>query len=89
MFGNAWQWTEDCYHDSYDGAPANGSIWTTGSCGGGSVARGGSWDSNPRYLRAARRYAAARDDNDIGFRVARTLTPDRQRGAADVTCLDF
>jgi formylglycine-generating enzyme required for sulfatase activity len=30
MQGNAWQWTADCYHDSYDGAPLDGSAWTAG-----------------------------------------------------------
>ena len=28
MQGNAWQWTADCYHDSYNAAPADGSAWT-------------------------------------------------------------
>ena len=43
MVGNVWQWTEDCYHDSYRGAPADGSAWTTGACKG-RVIRGASWD---------------------------------------------
>jgi formylglycine-generating enzyme required for sulfatase activity len=30
--GNVWQWVEDCYHDSYDGAPADGSAWTIRDC---------------------------------------------------------
>jgi formylglycine-generating enzyme required for sulfatase activity len=30
MLGNAWQWTEDCYHDTYKNAPSNGSAWTAG-----------------------------------------------------------
>ncbi len=25
MLGDAWQWTEDCYHDSYVNAPSDGS----------------------------------------------------------------
>ena len=28
MLGNAWQWTADCWHPSYVGAPADGSAWT-------------------------------------------------------------
>jgi formylglycine-generating enzyme required for sulfatase activity len=27
MEGDLWQWVEDCYNDSYDGAPADGSAW--------------------------------------------------------------
>jgi formylglycine-generating enzyme required for sulfatase activity len=74
MFGNAWQWTADCYHDSYNGAPADGSPWTTGSCNG-RVVRGGSWGSLPRELRAAFRSRYTFGDDVFGFRVARTLTP--------------
>jgi formylglycine-generating enzyme required for sulfatase activity len=75
MAGNAWQWTEDCYHDSYAGAPADGSAWTTGACNSGRVVRGGSWVSGPRYLRAAQRDGGTVGIYDVGFRLARTLTP--------------
>jgi formylglycine-generating enzyme required for sulfatase activity len=75
MFGNAWQWTADCYHDSYSGAPADGSVRTTGTCRGGRVVRGGSWNDGPRSLRAADRGGYADSGNYVGFRVARTLTP--------------
>ena len=27
MHGNVWEWTEDCYHHNYIGAPANGTAW--------------------------------------------------------------
>ena len=30
VLGNVWEWTEDCWHDSYAGAPADGSAWTSG-----------------------------------------------------------
>jgi formylglycine-generating enzyme required for sulfatase activity len=74
MAGNAWQWTADCYHDSYNGAPTDGSAWTSGSCTGGRVARGGAWDSIDRYLRAAARAKFPDESgNFVGFRVARTL----------------
>jgi formylglycine-generating enzyme required for sulfatase activity len=75
MAGNAWQWTADCYHGNYSGAPSNGSAWTSGGCSGGRVIRGGSWDGGPRYLRAAARRGYTGTDIGIGFRLARTLTP--------------
>jgi formylglycine-generating enzyme required for sulfatase activity len=75
MAGNAWQWIEDCYHDSYKGAPADGSAWVTGSCGSGRMIRGGSWTSNPRLLRVALRDWVGTVNYDVGFRLARTLTP--------------
>jgi formylglycine-generating enzyme required for sulfatase activity len=75
MFGNAWQWTSDCWHDNYDGAPADGSAWTTGSCGDGAVVRGGSWGSLPRVLRAANRIWDSGASSDTGFRLARAPSP--------------
>jgi formylglycine-generating enzyme required for sulfatase activity len=74
MAGNARQWTADCYHDSYAGAPADGSAWTTG-CGTGRVVRGSAFDSNPQHLRAAGRTGLDSEGYTTGFRVARTLTP--------------
>jgi len=76
MQGNARQWTEDCYHDNYAGAPSDGSAWTTGDCSR-RILRGGSWFVNPGDLRAASRVSGTdgfRSRND-GLRVGRTLTP--------------
>jgi formylglycine-generating enzyme len=72
--GNAWEWVEDCYHDSYAGAPTDGSAWTSGSCAE-RVFRGGSWDNYPRNTRSAFRYRGAPGtrSSSLGFRVARTL----------------
>jgi formylglycine-generating enzyme required for sulfatase activity len=74
VHGNVWEWVEDCWHDSYQGAPADGSAWTTGSCDR-RVLRGGSWIDAPGLLRAASRFRYRPDyrDFDSGFRVARTL----------------
>lgn len=74
VHGNVWEWTEDCWHDSNDGNPADGSARTTGECGR-RVVRGGSWDSNPQSLRSASRggIAAVVQSFDVGFRLARTL----------------
>jgi len=76
VHGNVYDWVEDCYHDSYSGAPTDGSAWTSGKCEF-RVLRGGSWWSLPGGLRAALRVrytSVSRNDNG-GFRVARTLTP--------------
>ncbi len=74
--GNVWQWVQDCYHDDYNGAPPDGSPWTTGDCSR-RVVRGGSWDYPPQFLRSAGRNKSSPDDRyfGIGFRVGRTLTP--------------
>jgi formylglycine-generating enzyme required for sulfatase activity len=74
--GNVWQLTEDCWNQSYLGAPDDGSPRLTGSCNY-RVGRGGSWASFPWLLRSATRTGFPSDHraNDIGFRVAKTLSP--------------
>jgi formylglycine-generating enzyme required for sulfatase activity len=70
---------QDCYHDNYDGAPADGSAWVGGDCGR-RVVRGGSWFDNPQDIRMACRVGNTADFRDkyIGFRVGRTLlAPDK------------
>jgi formylglycine-generating enzyme required for sulfatase activity len=74
MYGNVWEWVEDCWDDSYEGAPKDGSAWMRGDCSR-RVLRGGSWGSEPEYLRSAYRLRIRTDYRNygIGFRVARTL----------------
>jgi len=69
MHGNVWEWCEDYYHDSYNGAPADGSAWNDN--GSSRVLRGGSWYSNPRYCRSANRSRYYPDTRDLysGFRL--------------------
>ena len=82
MHGNMWEWVEDCWHDNYEGAPTDGSAWTTGCAGSGgarisAVLRGGSWDSSPRLLRSANRGRNSpplRGDYN-GFRLVQDLNP--------------
>ena len=76
VHGNVWEWVEDCYNDSYAGAPNDGSVWSSGTCSR-HVLRGGSWYDDPRFLRAANRGGSGTGyrDNNFGFRVARTFTP--------------
>jgi formylglycine-generating enzyme required for sulfatase activity len=54
VHGNVFDWTEDCWNESYQGAPTDGSAWTSGDCNS-RVARGGAWDTYPRHLRSAHR----------------------------------
>jgi formylglycine-generating enzyme required for sulfatase activity len=70
MHGNVWEWCQDAWHGSYNGAPTDGLAWE----GGGSlsrVLRGGSWGSDPGWCRAAdrRKGNPANRDSYIGFRV--------------------
>ena len=71
MHGNVWEWTEDCWNDSYAGAPSDGRAWELGNCGQ-RVVRGGSWDVEPGGLRSAFRGRAPRSGRSfsVGFRLA-------------------
>ena len=73
VHGNVWEWTQDCWHDNYVGAPTDGAAWTSGCTGNFRVLRGGSWVSMPAGLRSAkldRGSPNGRGTSD-GFRVAR------------------
>jgi formylglycine-generating enzyme required for sulfatase activity len=54
MIGNVWEWCMDWHHDSYVGAPTNGSAWES-PAGEYHVVRGGSWLTDPGHCRAASR----------------------------------
>ena len=79
VLGNAWEWTADCWHDSYVNAPADGGAWTAGGDCARHVIRGGSWDNLPIFVRSAARSASGPNIKEwdysslSGFRVARTL----------------
>jgi len=78
MHGNVSEWCEDTFHDNYQGAPTDGSVWEGGK---GLVRRGGSWEhkadgyhSDSGRTDSCR--SASRDLNDpnmklgrVGFRV--------------------
>lgn len=72
MSGNVWEWVEDTYHDSYNGAPTDGSAWMNGKM---RVLRGGSWGKDLKYARAASRakFGTSYRDFSYGFRLALTL----------------
>jgi formylglycine-generating enzyme required for sulfatase activity len=72
MHGNVWEWCQDVWHSSYDGAPDDGSAWVNGGDSSRRVLRGGSWYSNPRRCRSASRSYYVSDETDyivIGFRL--------------------
>ena len=73
MHGNVWEWVQDCWNDSYRGAPGDGSAWESGNCTRRRVARSGSWVNTARLLRSANRDWPSRTDRyyDQGFRLAR------------------
>ncbi|AFY71171.1 Sulphatase-modifying factor protein [Thalassoporum mexicanum PCC 7367] len=74
MHGNLYEWCEDAWHESYHGAPRNGSARKSALQLIGypyRVVRGGSWISSPHSCRSAYRteYSATDTQSRIGFRV--------------------
>ena len=70
MLSSARQWVQDWYHDTYAGAPADGTAWE--DAGSERVVRGSRWGLDAIWSRSASR---SRDNPDehygVGFRVAR------------------
>jgi formylglycine-generating enzyme len=75
MSGSVWEWVQDWWNETYDGAPTDGKAWLQGGGGGERVIRGGSWDGRARDLRASFRLRCSpiSSSTDIGFRLARDL----------------
>ena len=74
LSGNVEEWVQDCWNESYQGAPNDGRAWERGGCRR-RVLRGGSWDYFPRLLRSAHRSGLTADYRYyvFGFRIARSL----------------
>ena len=75
MLGNVWEWTEDCLHPSYDGAPVDGSAWVDDPACNVHVVRGGGWVASQTLPRSAARSSDPLPYRGIGlgFRIARTI----------------
>jgi len=73
LHGNVWEWCADAWHDDYNGAPGDGSVWGSGS-EAAYVLRGGCWHDTPGLCRSATRLKQSpREKEDFfGFRVALT-----------------
>jgi formylglycine-generating enzyme required for sulfatase activity len=71
MHGLVREWCADRWHDSYEGAPDDGSAWTKNGTTDQRVLRGGSWNGGPKACRSAFRSKLNPETHlyDIGFRV--------------------
>ncbi|GAC1029566.1 formylglycine-generating enzyme family protein [Pseudomonas sp. No.21] len=74
MHGNVYEWVADCLHDSYVGAPTDGSPWMEETCEVVQI-RGNDWGEAPIFSRSGNRNALVTTERGdwIGFRVAREL----------------
>ncbi|MES2675257.1 MAG: SUMF1/EgtB/PvdO family nonheme iron enzyme [Pseudomonadota bacterium] len=73
MLGNVSEFVQDCWNPNYEGAPTDGSAWTTGDCKK-HVTLGGQYHSDPFWLRVSARinHPAPEAERNInfGFRIA-------------------
>ncbi len=75
MHGNVGEWVADAWNESYEGAPTDGSAWTSGDPAW-HVARGGSWSLPHDTMRSSSRLATTDERSAYtGFRVARAISP--------------
>ena len=75
MHGNVWEWVQDCYNDTYVGAPTDGRVWTSGDCNQ-RVRRGGSWYNTSQGGSSSNRAFSDIWDNESntqGFRLAQDI----------------
>jgi formylglycine-generating enzyme required for sulfatase activity len=75
MHGNVYEWVADPWHENYESAPSDGSVWRDNPVPNRHVARGGSWFFDAKNLRSASRVGPPSNlqDGNVGFRVARDL----------------
>lgn len=75
LHGNVCEWVQDCWHASYQGAPADGRAWVSNCAEDRRLLRGGGWSDDPRVARSALRSRSGPSVrlSDVGFRLARML----------------
>jgi len=77
LHGNVWEWCLDHWHNSYEGAPSDGSAWLDPVQSEeedkekSRLLRGGSWNHNPGHCRSAHRFLSMPVIAyfNVGFRV--------------------
>lgn len=74
IYGNVYEWVQDCWNPNHQGATGTGAPRTDGDCKF-RVMKGGSWVTHGYQMRAAARVRYVTDYryDDYGFRIARTL----------------
>jgi formylglycine-generating enzyme required for sulfatase activity len=94
MLGNVGELVEDCQHLSYEGAPADGTAWTSACSafhGGAMVIhRGGSYNSGPVGASPTIRGHAGKDNRSSlgeGFRIAEDMADDGEPAAGSTAAV--
>ena len=74
VHGNVWEWVQDEWHNTYNGAPIDGSAWRD-RVSAFRVSRGGGWIRYARFCRSAHRSDNAPDKryHFLGFRLLQEM----------------
>ena len=87
LSGNVWEWVEDCWHATYEGAAGGhlgGRAWTENCDSALHVTRGGSWGSDGFSLRATQRDKVDHAGHGLGFRCAASLVTPCDAGELEL-----
>ena len=77
VYGNVWEWVEDCWKVNYRSHPDDGSANQAGDCARRGF-RGGGYGDIPHFARSTLRNRgnAEHRKDDIGFRLVMEMNPD-------------
>jgi formylglycine-generating enzyme required for sulfatase activity len=75
VLGNAWEWIDDCWHETHAGRPTDASAWRGKTCDRLRMNKGASWSHYPWGMRSAVRNRAGIDTsyNTTGLRLVREI----------------
>lgn len=70
IYGNVWEWVQDCWSPHYHHIPLDGSASESGDCNRRGF-RGGAWGDNPNFARSGLRNRTNKEigKDDVGFRL--------------------
>jgi formylglycine-generating enzyme required for sulfatase activity len=70
IHGYVWEWCQDAWHPTYEGAPSDGRAWMDGGEATRRVLRGGSWKDEAKACTSFTRRSEPREyrDEAVGFR---------------------
>ncbi|MBB74579.1 MAG: gluconolaconase [Planctomycetaceae bacterium] len=86
VHGYLWEWCLDHGHETYEGAPQDGSAWTQAGDSQKRIMRGGSWKDKPAQLASANRDGALRTSQGV-IRFRGGIRKDLRDDAVGLRCI--
>ena len=91
MHGYLWEFVSDPWHETYAGAPVDGSRWTSNEKLPRRTLRSGSWKDRPEALRSAHRrpFDADAKDDAVGIRCVKAAVSAVAEAKSDPQFIDL